>query len=110
MSEAAPAGRAAPVVDAASKWRNLIPAVVVFVALVGTALENGGFFPGTWTTVTVAFLWLLALALLLDVPLELTRLDAVWLGLIAAVVGWTALSVVWSLDDRQSVFEVRRDL
>jgi len=110
MTEAAPAERAAPVVDAASEWRSLIQAVAVFAALVGTAFENGGFFPGTWTTVTVAFLWLLALALLLDVPVELTRLDAVWLALIAAVVAWTALSIVWSLNERASVFEVRRGL
>jgi hypothetical protein len=101
--------------DAEVAWtspgvREAVPGLAVFGALVGTAVENGGFFPGAWTTVTVVFLWLLALALLLDAPVELTRLDAVWLGLIAAVAAWTALSIVWSLDERESVFEVRRDL
>jgi O-antigen ligase len=110
VTEAAPAGRAAQPVELAPDLRDLIPAVAVFAALVGTAFENGGFFPGAWTSATVAFLWLVAIALLLGVDLELTALELVWLGLLAAVVVWTAFSISWSLNARESAFEVRRDL
>jgi hypothetical protein len=86
-----------------------VPGLATFVALVGTALENGGFFPGAWTTATVGFLWLIVVALLLDVRLELTRAEVAWLGLLAAIAVWTALSISWSLNARESAFEVRRD-
>src|SRR5437763_8680453 len=90
--------------------RDELPALAIFVALVGTALSNGGFFPGSWTAATVGFLWLIAIALLLGVPLELTAVEFAWLALLAAVAVWTALSISWSLNARESVFEVRRDL
>jgi O-antigen ligase len=90
--------------------RDALPALAIFVAVVGTALNNGGFFPGSWTAVTVGFLWLIAVALLLGVRPELTTADLAWLGLLAALVVWTALSISWSLNARESAFEVRRDL
>ena len=83
---------------------------MTFVALVGTALANGGFFPGSWTAATVGFLWLIAVALLLGVPLELTAAELAWVVLLAAVAAWTALSGFWSLNSRESAFEIRRDL
>src|SRR5947208_10760107 len=90
--------------------RDELPALAIFVALVGTALSNGGFFPGSWTAATVGFLWLIAIALLLGMPLELTAVEFAWLALLAAVALWTALSISWSLNVRESAFEVRRDV
>jgi O-Antigen ligase len=96
--------RAAP-----GAW-DALPGLATFVALVGTALDNGGFFPGTWTTTTVGFLWLVAVALLVGMRVELGRREVAWLVLLAAVVVWTAVSISWSLNERESFFEVRRDL
>jgi O-antigen ligase len=90
--------------------RHAVPALALFVALVGAALNNGGFFPGSWTAVTVGFLWLVAVALLLGVHPELSAAELAWLGLLAVLVVWTALSISWSLNARESAFEVRRDL
>jgi hypothetical protein len=90
--------------------RDAVPGLAAFVALLGTALANGGFFPGSWTAATIGFLWLIAVALLLGVPLELTAAELAWLGLLAAVAAWTTLSISWSLNARESAFEIRRDL
>src|SRR5512138_1770536 len=73
--------------------RDAVAGIAIFVALVGTALRDGGFFPGSWTAVTVAFLWLVAVALLLGVRPELTTAEVAWLGLLATIVVWTALSI-----------------
>ncbi|MFL6030969.1 MAG: O-antigen ligase family protein [Gaiellaceae bacterium] len=102
--------RMGDVARVAPRMGDALPGFATFVALVGTAVQNGGFFPGSWTAVTVGFLWLIAIALLLGVELELTTAELAWLGLLAAVAAWTALSVSWSLNARESVFEVRRDL
>jgi hypothetical protein len=110
IEPAAPLKRVGALVRTSPNVRDAVPALAVFAALVGTAFENGGFFPGTWTTTAVGFLWLVALALLLGVRVELTAFEAAWLGLLAAVILWTALSIVWSLSQTESVFEVRRDL
>jgi hypothetical protein len=91
-------------------WRDALPAVVVFAALVFTGFENGGFFPGAWTTTAVAFLWVAALALLLDARLELGVFELAWLAGLSAITAWTALSATWSLNRAESVLEVRRDL
>jgi O-antigen ligase len=110
VSRTTPSGPTAGIASAAPGLRDALPGLATFVALVGTALANGGFFPGTWTTATVGFLWLIVVALLLDVRVEFTRAEVAWLGLLLAVVVWTALSITWSISERESVFEVRRDL
>src|SRR5262245_51085271 len=98
------------VIRVAPNLRDAVPGVAIFVALVGTALRDGGFFPGSWTAATVGFLWLIAVALLLGARAELTTAELAWFGLLAALVVWTTLSISWSLNARESAFEVRRDL
>ena len=103
-------GPTADLARTAPGLRDALPGLATFVVLVGTALANGGFFPGAWMAATVAFLWLIVVALVLGVRLELTTAELVWLGLLAAVVVWTVLSISWSLNARESMFEIRRDL
>jgi len=108
VNKATPVGRTPEI--AVSGLRDGLAGIAIFVGLVGTALNNGGFFPGSWTAATVGFVWLIAVALLLGVRPELTTAELAWLGLLAALVVWTALSISWSLNARESAFEVRRDL
>jgi O-Antigen ligase len=103
-------GRTANLARTAPDLRDALPGLATFVVLMSTALANGGFFPGAWTAATVAFLWLIVVALVLGLHLEITATELAWLGLLAAIVAWTALSITWSLSERESVFEVRRDL
>ena len=90
--------------------RDALPSVVVFVALVGLALENGGFFPRAWTTASVALLWVSAIVLLLAARVELNWPERLWIGLLAGLLAWTALSTAWSVNHTESVLDARRDL
>src|SRR4051794_31370518 len=83
--------------------------LVAFAVVAALGFDNGGFFPRSWLLAGVALLWALALVLLLADP-ALTRRAALWIGLLAAFVGWTALSLVWSVDRDATLDEVRRGL
>src|SRR4051812_22281453 len=82
----------------AELWRDALPSVVVFVALLGLAFENGGFFPRAWTTASVALLWVTALVLLLATRVELNSRERIWIGLLGGLLAWTALSTAWSVN------------
>src|SRR5262249_17227986 len=90
--------------------RSILEVVVVFVVGVGLALSNGGFFPHAWTAAAVGLFWLVALSLLLGEEFELGRLDRAWLSLLVALIGRTALSLIWSSSASVSLLEVRRGL
>lgn len=102
--------RGGEIVRNAALRRDALPSVVVFVALVGLAFENGGFFPRAWTTASVALLWVTALALLLAARVELNSAERMWIGLLAGLFAWTALSTAWSVNHTESVLDARRDL
>ena len=102
--------RGREIVRNAELRRDALPSVVVFVALVGLAFENGGFFPRAWTTASVALLWVAALVLLLAARIELSSLERMWIGLLAGLLAWTALSTAWSVNHTESVLDARRDL
>src|SRR5678815_3459217 len=90
--------RGREIVRNAELRRDALPSIVVVVALVGLAFENGGFFPRAWTTASVALLWVAALVLLLAARVELTALERMWIGLLAGLLAWTALSTAWSVN------------
>lgn len=92
-----------------SRVRCLAPAVAGFAAAVGVAFVNGGYFPTSWGLLTVGALALAAGALVRG-RLSLTRADSLWVGALAALLGWTALSVVWSRSMPSTVLEVERTL
>src|SRR5512132_2524876 len=102
--------RGREIVRNAQLRRDALPSVVVFLALVGLGFENGGFFPRAWTTASVALLWVAALVLLLAARVELNSPERVWIGLLAGVLTWTALSTAWSVNHTESVLDARRDL
>ena len=98
------------IVRNAERRRDALPSIVVFVALVGLAFETGGFFPRAWTTASVALLWVAALVLLLAARVELSSPERMWIGLLAGLLAWTALSTAWSVNHTESVLDARRDL
>jgi len=71
--------RGREIVRNAERRRDALPSIVVFVALVGLAFENGGFFPRAWTTASVALLWVAALVLLLAARIELSSPERMWI-------------------------------
>src|SRR6266545_4211900 len=76
--------------------RRIVPAAIVFTAVGGTAVVNGGYFPSEWGWPTLAFLVLVAGAVLVADRIGFGRLDWIVLGALAALVGWTALSALWA--------------
>jgi hypothetical protein len=78
------------------------------VALLGFA--DGGFWPAAWRAATVAFLASAALGLVLRERPRLTCSQVVVAGALAALVAWTSLSALWSLDEGDSLLEAQRTL
>jgi O-Antigen ligase len=80
--------------------------VVPAVAITAIGIENAGYFPTTWGWVTISFA---ALAVV-----GLTRTEAIaYQGLLllcalVAVVGWTALSLTWTISRQRTLDEVER--
>jgi Flp pilus assembly protein TadD len=78
-----------------------------FGGALGLALANGGYFPTSWSWAALALAFAAALALLR--PLELPRrAGLVFAGGLAALLAWTAASVVWSPSLTRTVLEVQR--
>jgi hypothetical protein len=69
---------------------------------------QGGYFPTSWNWAALGLFW--AAGLVLAVRVELSRAEAAVLGLLAALTGWTALSLAWTVSIPQSVDEVERAL
>jgi O-antigen ligase len=84
--------------------------VAVVAAVGGLAAANGGYLSRAWNTVAIVLLWGVALGARLLPGIRWTRLDVVALASLTALVGWMALSVLWSLDPTQSLLEVQRAL
>jgi hypothetical protein len=89
--------------------RAVLP-VGAAAAVGGLLAANGGFFPVSWSWASLALLWACALALLLRVPARPSRLEAGFLGVLVLLVAWVWISIAWTSDVTQSVFEGERSL
>ena len=58
----------------------------------------------------MAFLWVVAVALLVRSELSIGRHELLWLGAWAAVAAWVAASLLWSADVTQTVHDTERAL
>ena len=104
---AVPAARSQQLVAALPEVLFFAGAFVVTAAL---AAANGGYFPTSWGWSALAFFWAAAAALILRTSTRIGRLELVFLGLVTALVGWTWLSSLWSLDLASSILEGQRGL
>jgi hypothetical protein len=80
------------------------------VAVGALLAANGGFFPVSWSWASLASLWVAALALLLRMPVSPSRLERAFFGALVCFVAWVWVSIAWSSDIAQSVFEGERSL
>jgi O-Antigen ligase len=83
-------------------------AAAAAVGVAATAAAQGGFFPTSWGWAALAFAFVAGLAVLLPEGVELSRVELAFLALVAAYVGWTALSIVWSVGVSGTVEELER--
>jgi len=84
------------------------PAATAFVAVLGTAATNGGYFPSDRGWAALGLLLVAAWAIIVLERVCLARLDAVFLAFLAAFTGWVAISAVWSTSLAQPLLELER--
>ena len=85
-------------------------ALAVLGTVGGLALAQGGYFPRAAGATSVFVLWAIALALVFAPRVRLSRPALTMLTCLGALVAWTALSLLWSLDPDQTVIEAERGL
>ena len=81
-------------------WRGWLPrlsaALLGFSVLFSVGLADGGVFPRTWRLAALALCALTAAAVLARERIPFVRVEWMFVGSVAAVAGWTALSAAWS--------------
>jgi O-antigen ligase len=87
-----------------------LPGLLAFAAVVGLGFDNGGFFSRSWSVAAAVLLWVVLLTAILRRPGRPRRSEIAWVVLLASFVGWTALSLAWSVRGSDTVYEVRRDI
>lgn len=96
------------------RFAGVLPELIfvagAFAVTAGLAAANGGFFPISWGWSALALFFAATTALLLRDSVRVGRLELVFLGLVTALVGWTWLSSVWSIDLSSSILEGQRGL
>src|SRR5919202_1418654 len=91
-------------------WQRASPGVVSFTVVLVDGIAAGGYFPRAWRLTSFALL-AFALAALVGRPrIVLGRIERWFLGLVAALTAWTALSTVWSDTSGTSILEGERDV
>ena len=90
--------------------RQLLAAASPFLAVALVAGASGGYYPEAWGWIVLAFGWIAAIGLVLRERIALGSLEVVALSALALLTGWIGLSVLWSDDVPQSVFELQRAL
>jgi tetratricopeptide (TPR) repeat protein len=89
---------------------NAVLLIGVAGAVAGLGAANGGYFAASWGWSALALLWLALAALALRASVRVTRLELSFVGLVAALVGWIWLSLLWTSDFSATVLEGERGL
>jgi hypothetical protein len=87
--------------------RDSAVAAVPLVLVTALGAAQGGFLPDAWVWAGTLLAWVAALALVLGGGGHV-RDGWAWAAAAAALLGWTALSALWSVDASQSLLEARR--
>jgi hypothetical protein len=87
-------------------WGSL----ALVVPVLALAAADGGYFAESWGWATLAYLWLVALALIFRTRLRLARLDLVLLGSVSALAVWILVSTAWSSSPAHTPVEAQRAL
>jgi hypothetical protein len=102
-----PSSEAPPHVSAV----NWIPATLAgFGTVVAVGGTQGGYFPTSWGPSSLGLLALLAVGLAFGATTDAQRLDFAFILAFTALIGWTALSILWSTVPTETVHEVQRAL
>ena len=89
--------------------RETVAGLGVFTLVAGLGLDGGGYAPTAWGWSAVLVLAVLAALIARGIGGP-GRAALVFVGALAALLGWTALSLLWSSDVSATVLEVQRAL
>ena len=96
--------------DGGVTGRGLLLGLTAGLVVGGLAFANGGYFPVSWGWSGLALLWLAVTALVLGIAVEAGALECMWLGVLAALTAWVALSLFWTSSVPETVLELERTL
>jgi hypothetical protein len=88
----------------------LLPAAVAFATIASLAAANGGYFPTSWGWASVGLAWTGAIALVLAGYVPLGVRETLYLGAVAGLTAWTAVSISWSRSPTESWLEFERTI
>ena len=88
--------------------RHAIAAVLVAAAVGATAFVDGGYFPPAWGWSSLAFLLVAATVLIVADRIDVSRLDATFVGALTAFVAFVGASVLWSESVPRTMLELER--
>jgi hypothetical protein len=86
------------------------PALIAFGAIVVLGGNQGGYFPTAWGPITVVLLAVVALCLVFGSTTDMSRLDGAFVLAVGALVGWVAVSMIWSAAPAETAREFQRGL
>src|SRR5262245_17842099 len=91
-------------------FRDVAPGVLAGGMVAALAFHDGGYYPVAWGWSALAFAWVAAVALAVDRSAGLALRDLLFVGTLLLLLGWVALSTVWSASVTSTVLEVERTL
>ncbi len=92
--------------------RSAAPAafLTAFAAVVGLGVMDGGYFPSQWGLATLGFALVGVTVLVVADPPSPGRRELVFVGGLALVAGWAAVSALWSAGAGAPVLEAERGI
>jgi hypothetical protein len=78
--------------------------------LIWVGVDHGGYFPPAWGWAGLAFGWIATMSALLRKEIEIGRRELVFLGGLASLIAWSAVSLAWTSDVSIGVQDLERDL
>src|SRR5205823_6103507 len=90
--------------------RKLVWPVATDLLLGVIGAEDGGYYPTSWNWSALVVAWVAAVVLSVRDAVRLGRLELVTIGALFALVGWVALSGLWTDSLPSTVREVERDV
>lgn len=98
------------VLRACHEAQRHVPPLIAFLTVSAIGLAQGGYFPVQTSVSTLGMLALVVAGVITKRRFAAGSLDNAMQLALAALAGWTALSVLWSVDPAQSVLEAQRAL
>src|SRR5919201_5103223 len=91
-------------------WNRASPGLVSFSVVLVDGIAGGAYLPRPWRLTTFALLAFALASLVGRRRIALSPIERWFLGFLAALTAWTALSTVWSDTPETSWLEAQRDV